>query len=165
MLPAILGSSVAQINLIVDRIIASFLVTGSISWLYYSDRLLEFPLGIFAIALATVILPGLSRRHAEQSMAAFSGTLDWALKLVAVIALPAAVGMFLLAGPMLATLFQYGEFSAADTRMASYSLMAYSVALVGLHARESAVAGLLQPPGHAHAGARSAFGRCSSTSR
>jgi putative peptidoglycan lipid II flippase len=131
MLPAILGSSVAQINLIVDRIIASFLVTGSISWLYYSDRLLEFPLGIFAIALATVILPGLSRRHAEQSMAAFSGTLDWALKLVAVIALPAAVGMFLLAGPMLATLFQYGEFSAADTRMASYSLMAYSVALVG----------------------------------
>jgi putative peptidoglycan lipid II flippase len=131
MLPAILGSSVAQINLIVDRIIASFLVTGSISWLYYSDRLLEFPLGIFAIALATVILPGLSRRHAEQSMAAFSATLDWALKLVAVIALPAAVGMFMLAGPMLATLFQYGEFTAADTRMASLSLMAYSIALVG----------------------------------
>jgi len=131
MLPAILGSSVAQINLIVDRIIASFLVTGSISWLYYSDRLLEFPLGIFAIALATVILPGLSRRHAEQSMAAFSATLDWALKLVMVIALPAAVGLFMLAGPMLATLFQYGEFTAADTRMASLSLMAYSVALLG----------------------------------
>lgn len=131
MLPAILGSSVAQINLIVDRIIASFLVNGSIAWLYYSDRLLEFPLGIFAIALATVILPGLSRRHAEQSMAAFSATLDWALKLVAVIALPAAVGMFMLAGPMLATLFQYGVFAAADTRMAQLSLMAYSVALVG----------------------------------
>jgi putative peptidoglycan lipid II flippase len=131
MLPAILGSSVAQINLIVDRIIASFLVTGSISWLYYSDRLLEFPLGIFAIALATVILPGLSRRHAEQSMAAFSATLDWALKLVAVIALPAAVGLFMLAGPMLATLFQYGETTAFDTRMAQLSLMAYSVALVG----------------------------------
>jgi putative peptidoglycan lipid II flippase len=131
MLPAILGSSVAQINLIVDRIIASFLVTGSISWLYYSDRLLEFPLGIFAIALATVILPGLSRRHAEQSMEAFSATLDWALKLVMAIALPAAVGMFMLAGPMLATLFQYGEFTTADVRMASLSLMAYSVALVG----------------------------------
>jgi putative peptidoglycan lipid II flippase len=131
MLPAILGSSVAQINLIVDRVIASFLVTGSISWLYYSDRLLEFPLGIFAIALATVILPGLSRRHAEQSMAEFSATLDWALKLVVVIALPAAVGMFMLAGPMLATLFQYGEFTATDTRMARLSLMAYSVALVG----------------------------------
>jgi putative peptidoglycan lipid II flippase len=131
MLPAILGSSVAQINLIVDRVIASFLVTGSISWLYYSDRLLEFPLGVFGIALATVILPGLSRRHAEKSTAAFSATLDWALKLVAVIALPAAVGMFILAGPMLATLFQYGEFTAVDTRMASLSLMAYSVALVG----------------------------------
>ena len=131
MLPAILGSSVAQVNLIVDRIIASFLVTGSISWLYYSDRLLEFPLGIFAIALATVILPGLSRRHAEQSMAAFSATLDWALKLVLVIALPAAVGMFILAGPMLATLFQYGEFTPYDVRMASLSLMAYSVALLG----------------------------------
>ncbi|NGX15651.1 murein biosynthesis integral membrane protein MurJ [Wenzhouxiangella sp. XN24] len=131
MLPAILGSSVAQINLIVDRIIASFLVTGSISWLYYSDRLLEFPLGIFGIALATVILPGLSRRHAEQSMAAFSATLDWALKLVAVIALPAAVGLFMLAGPMIATLFQYGEFTPTDTQMARLSLMAYSVALVG----------------------------------
>lgn len=131
MLPAILGSSVAQINLIVDRVIASFLVPASISWLYYSDRLLEFPLGLFAIALATVILPGLSRRHAEQSTAAFSATLDWALKLVAVIALPAAVGMFMLAGPMLATLFQYGVFGAADTRMAQLSLMAYSVALVG----------------------------------
>src|SRR6056297_3549198 len=131
MLPALLGSSVAQINLIVDRVIASFLVTGSISWLYYSDRLLEFPLGIFAIALATVILPGLSQRHAEKSMAEFSATLDWALKLVVVIALPAAVGLFMLAGPMISTLFQYGEFSDGDVRMASLSLMAYSVALVG----------------------------------
>ncbi|NHA14909.1 murein biosynthesis integral membrane protein MurJ [Thioalkalivibrio sp. XN279] len=131
MLPAILGSSVAQINLIVDRVIASFLVTGSISWLYYSDRLLEFPLGIFAIALATVILPGLSRRHAEKSMAEFSATLDWALKLVVVIALPAAVGLFMLAGPMLATLFQYGEFTPFDVRMASLSLMAYALALIG----------------------------------
>ena len=130
MAPAIVGSSMAQVNLIVDRIIASFLVTGSISWLYYSDRLLEFPLGIFAIALATVILPGLSRRHAEQSMEAFSATLDWALRLVAVIAVPAAVGMFVLAGPMLATLFNYGEFAAHDVRMASLSLMAYAVGLV-----------------------------------
>jgi len=131
MAPAILGSSVAQINLIVDRVIASFLVTGSISWLYYSDRLLEFPLGTFAIAVATVILPSLSSRHAEQSMAAFSATLDWALKLVVVIALPAAVGLFMLAGPMLATLFQYGEFTPFDVRMASLSLMAYALALIG----------------------------------
>jgi putative peptidoglycan lipid II flippase len=130
MAPAIVGSSMAQVNLIVDRIIASFLVTGSISWLYYSDRLLEFPLGIFAIALATVILPGLSKRHAEQSMAAFSATLDWALRLVVVIAIPAAVGLFVLSGPMLATLFNYGEFGAGDVRMASLSLMAYAVGLI-----------------------------------
>ena len=130
MVPALIGSSVAQVNLIVDRIIASFLVTGSISWLYYSDRLLEFPLGIFGIALATVILPGLSRRHAEQSPQEFSATLDWALRLVAVVAVPAAVGLFVLAGPILATLFNYGEFGAQDVRMASISLMAYSVGLI-----------------------------------
>lgn len=130
MLPAILGSSVAQINLIVDRVIASFLVTGSISWLYYSDRLLEFPLGVFAIALATVILPGLSRHHATRSAAAFSATLDWALRLAMVIALPAAVGMFFLAGPMVATLFNYGAFDDHDVRMAGYSVMAYAVGLM-----------------------------------
>jgi len=130
MMPAILGSSVAQINLIVDRVIASFLVTGSISWLYYSDRLLEFPLGVFAIALATVILPGLSRHHASRSAAAFSATLDWALRLAVVIALPAAVGMFFLAGPMVATLFNYGAFEAHDVRMAGYSVMAYALGLM-----------------------------------
>jgi putative peptidoglycan lipid II flippase len=130
MLPAIFGSSVAQINLIVDRVIASFLVTGSISWLYYSDRLLEFPLGVFAIALGTVILPGLSRHHASKSGKAFSLTLDWALKLAMVIALPAAVGMFLLAGPMVATLFNYGAFDATDVRMSAYSVMAYALGLM-----------------------------------
>ena len=130
MLPALFGSSVAQINLIVDRIIASFLVTGSISWLYYSDRLLEFPLGVFAIALATVILPGLSRHHAEQAPEDFSATLDWALRLAAAIAVPAAVGMFVLSGPLIATLFNYGAFGAEDVRMARLSLMAYSLGLV-----------------------------------
>ncbi len=129
MLPVIFGSSVAQINLIIDRVIASFLVTGSISWLYYSDRLLEFPLGIFAIALATVILPGLSRHHAGKSTQAFSATLDWALRLAMVIALPAAVGLFVLAGPLVATLFNYGEFSGNDVRMTSYSVMAYGFGL------------------------------------
>ena len=131
MLPAILGSSVAQINIIVDRIIASFLVTGSISWLYYSDRLLEFPLGIFAIALSTVILPGLSRRHAEKTPQAFSETLDWALRLVLLIALPAAVALFVLAGPLVATLFNYGEFAAAgNAEMTRLSVMAYALGLV-----------------------------------
>jgi putative peptidoglycan lipid II flippase len=130
MLPAIFGSSVAQINLIIDRVIASFLVTGSISWLYYSDRLLEFPLGIFAIALATVILPGLSRHHASLSEEAFSAMLDWALRLAMVIAVPAAVGLLVLAGPLVATLFNYGEFSDNDVRMSSYSVMAYALGLM-----------------------------------
>jgi putative peptidoglycan lipid II flippase len=131
MLPALFGSSVAQISLLLDTLIASFLVAGSVSWLYYSDRLMEFPLGIFGIALATVILPGLSQRHAAGERQAFSATLDWALRLVWLVATPAAVGLFLLAGPMLATLFQYGEFSEHDTRMAAWSLMAYAIGLMG----------------------------------
>ena len=130
MLPAIFGASVAQVNLLVDRHIASYLDTGSISWLYFSDRLLEFPLGIFAIALGTIILPGLSRHHAATDTHAYSNTLDWALRWVLVIALPAACGLFVLAGPMLATVFQYGEFGAADVGMARVSLMAYALGLV-----------------------------------
>jgi len=129
MLPAIIGSSVAQINLLLDTIIASFLITGSVTWLYYSDRLVEFPLGVFGIALATVILPSLSKQHANQSPEKFNQTLDWALKLVTLIALPAALGLLLLAGPLLASLFGYGEFSAHDTHMSSLSLMAYALGL------------------------------------
>lgn len=131
MLPAIFGASAAQLNLIVDRIIASWLVLGSVSWLYYSDRLMEFPLGVFAVALATIVLPGLSKRHAATDAKGFSDTLDWAFRLVLVIALPASVALFLLAGPMLATLFQYGEFSEHSVRMAGYSLQAYAVGLLG----------------------------------
>jgi len=129
MLPAIIGSSVAQINLLLDTIIASFLIAGSVSWLYYSDRLVEFPLGVFGIALATVILPSLSRQHANKSNEQFTQTLDWALKLVTLIALPAALGLLLLASPLLATLFGYGEFSLHDTEMSSLSLMAYALGL------------------------------------
>jgi len=129
MLPAIIGSSVAQINLLLDTIIASFLVAGSVSWLYYSDRLVEFPLGVFGIALATVILPSLSRQHAQQSTEQFSQTLDWALKLTSLIAIPAALGLLLLASPLISTLFGYGEFSKSDAHMSSLSLMAYSLGL------------------------------------
>lgn len=129
MLPAIVGSSVAQINLLLDTIIASFLVAGSVSWLYYSDRLVEFPLGVFGIALATVILPSLSRQHAQQSADAFRETLDWALKLTSVIALPSALGLFMLSGPLITTLFGYGEFSLHDSQMSSLSLMAYALGL------------------------------------
>ncbi len=131
MLPAIFGSSVAQINLLFDTLIASFLVTGSVSWLYFSDRLMEFPLGVFGIALATVILPSLSRDHAAESHEQYTATLDWALRLVVLITVPAAMGLCLLAGPMLATLFQYGAFSADDVAMSRLSLMAYALGLPG----------------------------------
>ncbi|HET7569258.1 MAG TPA: murein biosynthesis integral membrane protein MurJ [Gammaproteobacteria bacterium] len=131
MLPALFGSSASQFNLLIDNLIASFLATGSVSWLYYSDRLMEFPLGVFAIALATVILPGLSAHHAKRAGEAFSATIDWALRLVLVVVLPAAVGLFMLAGPLIATLFRYGEFSAYDVRMAHWSLMAYAFGLMG----------------------------------
>ncbi|MDH3977688.1 MAG: murein biosynthesis integral membrane protein MurJ [Gammaproteobacteria bacterium] len=131
MVPAIFGSSVAQINILLDTLIASFLVTGSISWLYYSDRLMEFPLGVFGIALATVILPNLSRQHAAESTRAFSAMLDWAMRLTLVIALPATIGLFMLAGPLLTTIFFGGQFDEHDVSMAVPSLMAYSAGLAG----------------------------------
>ena len=128
--PATFGVSVSQINLMVDTLIASFLVTGSVTWLYLSDRLVEFPLGVFGIALATVILPGLSKQHAIGNTEQFSDTLDWALRLVATIGVPAAIALAVLAGPMLTTLFHYGAFSAHDVGMASTSLVAYSFGLI-----------------------------------
>ncbi len=131
MLPGIFGSSVAQINLLFDTLIASFLVTGSVSWLYFSDRLVEFPLGVFGIALATVILPTLSQRHADEDPQAFFATLDWALRLVMVIGVPAALALLVLAGPMLMTLFYYGAFDLEDVAMARLSLMAYALGLLG----------------------------------
>jgi len=131
MLPAIFGVSVTQINLLLDTLIASFLAAGSVSWLYYSDRLVEFPLGIFGIALATVILPSLSKNHSADNPAEFSKSLDWALRLVLLIGLPASIGLLILAEPMLSTLFQYNEFSAKDVHLAGQSLMAYSLGLLG----------------------------------
>jgi putative peptidoglycan lipid II flippase len=130
MLPAMFGVSVSQINLLLDTLLASFLVTGSISWLYYSDRLVEFPLGLIGIALATVILPSLSKQHAEASEQHFSNTLDWGLRWVFIIGTPAAIGLIFLAEPLLITLFQYGEFSASDAHQASLSLMAYGTGLL-----------------------------------
>jgi putative peptidoglycan lipid II flippase len=131
MLPGIFGSSVAQISLLLDTLIASFLVTGSIAWMYYADRLVEFPLGVFSIALATVILPGLSSHHALEDRSQFSSTLDWALRLTVVIVAPAAIGLAFLAAPLMATIFGYGAFDAADVRMSAYALVAYAIGLVG----------------------------------
>jgi putative peptidoglycan lipid II flippase len=129
LVPALFGVSVAQISLLVDTLFASFLPVGSITWLYYSDRLTYFPLGIFGVALATVILPHLSRKHADRSVEEFSKAMDWALRCVLVIAIPAAVGLFTLALPLFASLFQYGHFHARDALMASHSLQAYAFGL------------------------------------
>jgi putative peptidoglycan lipid II flippase len=118
MLPAIFGSSVSQVALLLDTLIASFLATGSIAWLYYADRLMEFPLGVFSIALATVILPGLAAHHAAQAPERFTATLDWALALV------------VLAGPLTVTIFHYGKFDEHDVRMSSLALMAYASGLL-----------------------------------
>ncbi|HEX7029980.1 MAG TPA: murein biosynthesis integral membrane protein MurJ [Gammaproteobacteria bacterium] len=131
MLPALFGSSVAQINLLLDTLIASFLAAGSVSWLYYADRLMEFPLGVFSIALGTVILPQLARDHAANDPARFSANLDFALRLAVLIVLPAAAGLFVLAGPIIATLFFHLEFRVVDVEMSRIALMAYSLGLVG----------------------------------
>ena len=129
--PAIFGVSVSQINLLLDTMLATFLPTGSVSWLYYSDRLAELPLGVFAVAIATVILPNLSRHHASASTEAYSETLDWALKMILVIAVPAAAALTLLAEPILVTLFYYGDvMTMRDMTMATLSLRAYAVGLI-----------------------------------
>jgi putative peptidoglycan lipid II flippase len=117
--------------LLLDTLIASFLTVGSVSWLYYSDRLVEFPLGILGIALATVILPNLSKSHATEDSIAFSNSLDWGLRLVVLVGLPATIGLVMLAEPMLSTLFQYNEFGVSDVHFAGQSLKAYSVGLLG----------------------------------
>ena len=129
MVPILFAVSIVQINLLVDTLIASFLTTGSISWLYFSDRLVEFPLGVFGIALATAVLPNLSEKHAQGSSEKFSDTLDWSMRWVCIIALPAALGLAMLASPLLITLFQYKEFSQYDVIMTSYSLTAYAIGL------------------------------------
>lgn len=131
MLPAIFGSSVAQVNVLVGGIIASMLGVGKISVLYYSDRLMEFPLGLFGIALATVTLPYLSRQFANESHAAFSATLDWSLKLVVLIAVPAAVGLIILAEPLVATIYFGGVFAEEQVRMTVLALQAFAFGLVG----------------------------------
>jgi putative peptidoglycan lipid II flippase len=131
MLPAIFGSSVSQVALLLDTLIASFLVTGSIAWLYYADRLMEFPLGVFSIALATVILPGLAAHHASRSQEQFRATLDWALRLTIVIVLPATLALVVLSEPLTIAIFHYGEFDARDVHMSSLALMAYASALLG----------------------------------
>ncbi|MEM7208891.1 MAG: murein biosynthesis integral membrane protein MurJ [Pseudomonadota bacterium] len=129
MLPALFGSSVAQISILLDTILASFLITGSMTWLYLSDRLVEFPVGIFGVALGTVILPRLSQLHAQENPQQFNRTLDIGLRLGVLIGLPSTLGLVLLAEPVILTLFGYGAFTANDAKMASLSLSAYALAI------------------------------------
>jgi putative peptidoglycan lipid II flippase len=128
--PALFGVSVGQINLLLDTVLASFLQTGSITWLYLSDRLYELPLGIFAIAISTVILPSLSRSFAGGESSGFSDTLDWALRLLLLIAIPSSLALCMLAEPLIATIFYRGELTVNDVTMAAQSLQAYSLGLV-----------------------------------
>lgn len=129
--PTLLSSSVMQISLLIDIWLASALITGSVSWLYYSDRLVEFPLGVFGIALATVVLPALSRSYAEKSHEKFNMTLDWSLRWVMIISIPSTVGLMVLAGPLIATVFYGNEFTAEHVVMTTWALMAYSIGLLG----------------------------------
>ena len=131
MLPIMFGSSIAQINILFDTWIALFLAGGSATWLYYADRLVEFPLGVFGIAIATVILPALSSHHAKESADSFSATIDWALRSVLLISIPAAIALFVLAEPLLATIFYRGAFDAGDVAMAAAALQAFAPGLLG----------------------------------
>lgn len=126
MFPAVLGVSMAQIGIFIDTLFASFLQNGSISWLYYSDRLTNLPLGVFGVAIATVILPNLSSKKAKGSLQAYSETLDWAVRSVLFIAIPAVICLFFLASPLLATLFLHGKFLAQDVVMSTKSLQLFA---------------------------------------
>ncbi|MEY8204531.1 MAG: murein biosynthesis integral membrane protein MurJ [Bermanella sp.] len=130
MVPALFGVSVSQINMLLDILLASFLESGSVSWLYYSDRLTQLPLGIFAIALAVVILPSLSQKHAAQNKQQFVVTLDWGVRIVLLIGLPAALALMVLAEPLMMTIFYRGEISAYDIQKMAMSLRAYSAGLL-----------------------------------
>jgi putative peptidoglycan lipid II flippase len=132
MAPAVFGVSVSQVSLLINTIFASFLVSGSVSWLYYADRLMEFPAGVLGVALGTILLPSLSKHHASGSSAEYSRLLDWGLRLTLLLALPAAAALAVLALPLIATLFHYGRFSETDAWMTREALVAYSLGLVGL---------------------------------
>lgn len=130
--PAIFGVSISQISLVINTIFASFLVSGSVSWMYYADRLMEFPTGILGVALGTILLPSLSRHAASDDTATFSRLLDWGIRLSVLLALPSAVALGVLSKPLIATLFMYGKFSPLDADMTQRALIAYSVGLLGL---------------------------------
>ena len=132
MVPIMIGSSASQFSLILDTIIASFLPgDGSVSWLWYSDRLMEFALGTFSVAIATVMLPSLARRHAGADAGGFSATVDWGTRLTLLIGLPATLGLALLAGPLVSTVYQHGAVTEHDVHMTAWALVAYALGFLG----------------------------------
>ncbi|MBC7780717.1 MAG: murein biosynthesis integral membrane protein MurJ [Proteobacteria bacterium] len=130
--PALFGVSVAQLSLLINTIFASFLVSGSVSWLYYADRLMEFPTGLLGVALGTILLPSLAKSHADRTSEEYSKLLDWGLRMTLMLSAPAAVALAVLSVPLVATLFHHGAFDANDVAMTRSALLAYSVGLVGL---------------------------------
>jgi putative peptidoglycan lipid II flippase len=130
--PAVFGVSIAQISLLINTIFASFLVAGSVSWLYYADRLMEFPTGLLGVALGTILLPSLSKSFADKADGEYSQLLDWGLRLTFILALPAAVALAVLSIPLVTSLFHYGAFTDHDVWMTRQALMAYSLGLLGL---------------------------------
>ncbi len=130
--PAVFGVSIAQISLLINTIFASFMVAGSVSWLYFADRLMEFPAGVLGAAIATILLPSLSKHHADGNLAEYSRLLDWGLRLTVMLTLPAALALGMMAVPLLATFFQYGAFAAHDVLMTRNALVGYSVGLIGI---------------------------------
>ncbi len=132
MAPAVIGVSVSQISLLINTIFASFLATGSVSWLYYADRLMEFPAGLLGAALGTILLPSLSNTHASDKPEEFSALLDWGLRLTLMLTLPAALALAILGVPLLSTLFLHGAFTVSDVLQTRQALLAYSIGLTGL---------------------------------
>ena len=132
MLPATFAVSVSQLSLIINTNYASHLQAGSVSWLSYADRLMEFPTALLGVALGTILLPNLSRAHAEAQNEAYSNLLDWGLRLTLLLAFPAVVALLFFGTPITAVLFHYGRFSAVDVAMTNQALLAYGVGLVGL---------------------------------
>jgi putative peptidoglycan lipid II flippase len=130
--PAILGVSVSQISLIINTIFASFLVAGSVSWMYYADRLMELPSGVLGVALGTILLPALSRSFSSKNTEEYSRLLDWGLRLCFLLALPCALALAIISEPLTVSLFQYGKFSAHDAQMTQFALIAYAVGLLGI---------------------------------
>jgi putative peptidoglycan lipid II flippase len=132
MAPAAFGVSVSQISLLINQVFASFLATGSVSWLYYADRLMELPAGVLGVAVGTILLPSLSKYHAQANHEEYARLLDWGLRVTVLLAVPSAAALAVLALPLIATLFHYGRFGAEDAWMTRQALVAYSIGLVGM---------------------------------